>query len=188
MRATNLGKMIFSLIITFTINSTIADITHIDFLIPGGEGGGWDTTARQTGQALIDTKLIKSTSYKNLSGGGGGRAIISLITETDKYKNTLMVQSTPLILRNLSGIIPHCYRDITPVSLLIAEYQVLVVPSNSTYKSTYAELLKSLNQTDKWQEVRSKYGWADYLKSGEELKAFLESQENSIKDILKLIQ
>lgn len=113
-------------------------LEKIHFLIPGGEGGGWDTTARETGQALIKTGLIKQATFENLSGAGGGRALMSLIA--GPHEETLMVQSTPLILRNLTGTVQQSFRDITPVSLTIAEYQVLAVPSDSPYTSVNALL------------------------------------------------
>ncbi|AXV30256.1 hypothetical protein BFW97_12465 [Aeromonas hydrophila] len=35
-----------------------AKIDEIHFLIPGGAGGGWDNTARGTGEALTKSGLI----------------------------------------------------------------------------------------------------------------------------------
>lgn len=51
----------------------------IHFIIPGGPGGGWDTTARGVGEALVKSKIDGNASFENLSGGGGGRAIASMI-------------------------------------------------------------------------------------------------------------
>ena len=131
-------KKLITIVISLLFSQCIlaTDVDKIDFLIPGGEGGGWDTTARQTGQALIDSGLINSATYRNLSGSGGGRALIDLIENENKHENTLMVQSTPLILRNITGVIKNDYRDVRPVALMIAEFQVLVVPASSPFKNT----------------------------------------------------
>jgi putative tricarboxylic transport membrane protein len=51
----------------------------VHFLIPGGAGGGWDGTARGTGEALVNAGLIGNATYENMSGGGGGVAIANLI-------------------------------------------------------------------------------------------------------------
>lgn len=51
------------------------EIKKIHFLIPGGAGGGWDGTARGTGEALTKAGLIDSATFENMSGGGGGKAI-----------------------------------------------------------------------------------------------------------------
>ena len=55
-------------------------VEKIHFLIPGGAGGGWDGTARGTGEALTKAGLVGSASYENMSGGGGGKAIADLDT------------------------------------------------------------------------------------------------------------
>ena len=54
--------------------SKAADIDSIHFLIPGGAGGGWDGTARGTGEALTKSGIVGKASYENMSGGGGGKA------------------------------------------------------------------------------------------------------------------
>ncbi|MCP4430712.1 MAG: tripartite tricarboxylate transporter substrate binding protein, partial [Gammaproteobacteria bacterium] len=77
-----------------TMASTSAfssDIDSIHFLIPGGAGGGWDGTARGTGEALSKAGIIKSASYENMSGGGGGKAIGYLIENAASNHGTLMV-------------------------------------------------------------------------------------------------
>lgn len=111
-------------------------IEEIHFLIPGGAGGGWDTTARGVGQVLSTTGLIKTASYENMSGGGGGVAIAYLIkTANSKVaERTLMVNSTPIITRSLSKVFPQSFRDIVPVAGVIADYQCFVVPVDSPFR------------------------------------------------------
>ncbi len=53
--------------------SKAAEIDSIHFLIPGGAGGGWDGTARGTGEALTKSGIVGKASYENMSGGGGAR-------------------------------------------------------------------------------------------------------------------
>ena len=81
-------------------------VESIHFLIPGGAGGGWDGTARGTGQALTEAGLVGSASYENMSGGGGGKAIGYLIENAASQEGTLMVNSTPIVIRSLTGIFP----------------------------------------------------------------------------------
>ena len=114
-----------------------AESMDIHFLIPGGAGGGWDSTARGVGQVLVDTGLITGASYENMSGGGGGVAIAHLI-ETAGSKltqQTLMVNSTPIIARSLSKVFPQSFRDLVPVAGVIAEFQAILVLPDSPYNS-----------------------------------------------------
>ncbi len=111
------------------------EIDEIHFLIPGGAGGGWDGTARGVGKALLDSGLIKEASFENMSGGGGGKALNYLISTAKRQQGTLMVNSTPIIIRSLTGVFPQSFRDTTPIASVIADYAAIVVPKKSKYTS-----------------------------------------------------
>lgn len=115
-------------------------VDSIHFLIPGGAGGGWDGTARGTGEALTAAGLVGTASYENMSGGGGGKAIGYLIENADSQHGTLMVNSTPIVIRSLTGVFPHNFRDLTLVSGTIGDYAALVVGKDSPINSM-ADLL-----------------------------------------------
>jgi len=104
-------------------------VDSIHFLIPGGAGGGWDGTARGTGEALTGAGLVGSASFENMSGGGGGKAIGYLIENADSNHGTLMVNSTPIVIRSLTGVFPQNFRDLTLVAGTIGDYAALVVPA-----------------------------------------------------------
>lgn len=110
-------------------------LDSIHFLIPGGAGGGWDGTARGTGEALTTAGLVGSASYENMSGGGGGKAIGFLIENADSNHGTLMVNSTPIVIRSLTGVFPHNFRDLTLVSGTIGDYAAMVVGADSPINS-----------------------------------------------------
>ena len=106
-------------------------LDSIHFLIPGGAGGGWDGTARGTGQALTESGLVGSASYENMSGGGGGKAIGYMIENAASQEGTLMVNSTPIVIRSLTGVFPYNFSDLTLVAGTIGDYAALVVPASS---------------------------------------------------------
>lgn len=110
-------------------------LDSIHFLIPGGAGGGWDGTARGTGEALTGSGLVGTASYENMSGGGGGKAIGFLIENADSNHGTLMVNSTPIVIRSLTGVFPHNFRDLTLVSGTIGDYAAIVVGKDSPINS-----------------------------------------------------
>jgi len=91
-------------------------VDSVHFLIPGGAGGGWDGTARGTGEALTKAGLVGSASYENMSGGGGGKAIGYLIENAASNHGTMMVNSTPIVIRSLTGVFPQSFRDLTLVA------------------------------------------------------------------------
>ncbi|MGH1465145.1 MAG: tripartite tricarboxylate transporter substrate binding protein [Cognatishimia sp.] len=106
-------------------------VDSLHFLIPGGAGGGWDGTARGTGEALTKAGLVGSASYENMSGGGGGKAIGYLIENAASQHGTLMVNSTPIVIRSLTGVFPQSFRDLTLVAGTIGDYAALVVAADS---------------------------------------------------------
>ena len=112
-----------------TLSASAQQVDEIKFLIPGGAGGGWDGTARGTGEALTKSGIVGSASYENMSGGGGGKAIAHIIETKDQ--DTLMVNSTPIVIRSLQKVFPQSFRDLTPIAGTIGDYGAVVVGKNS---------------------------------------------------------
>ena len=133
-------------VLALALNSgaNAAELDNIHFLIPGGAGGGWDGTARGTGEALTKAGIIANASYENMSGGGGGKAIAHIIETQSKAQNTLMVNSTPIVIRSLQGVFPQSFRDLTPVAGTIGDYAAMVVNTDSELTSM-AELMAAYN-------------------------------------------
>jgi len=142
----NLKKIVsvlFSAILLFsaTTTSSVA-IDKLHFVIGGGAGGGWDGTARGTGEALTKAGMLSSASFENMSGGGGGKALAYMIN--NKPANTILVQSTPLVLRSItrhegyvtgggSGVLS--YKDVVPIAGVIGDYGAIAVAKDSPYKN-----------------------------------------------------
>lgn len=133
--------VLISVVLTMPLFSTAekevvsTDISEkIHFLIPGGAGGGWDGTARGTGEALTKSGLLGTASYENLSGGGGGKAIAHMIETAERQYGTLMVNSTPIVVRSLTKVFPYSFRDLTPIAAVIADFAAFVVPADSPIK------------------------------------------------------
>ena len=106
---------------------------RIHFLIPSGPGGGWDVTARGVGAALLKSGLVARASYENLSGGGGGRAIAHFVETADRRRETLLISSTPIVVRALQGIFPQSFRDLVPIAAVIADYTCFAVKADSGF-------------------------------------------------------
>ena len=106
-------------------------LDSIHIIVPGGAGGGWDGTARGTGEALTEAGLAGNATYENMSGGGGGVAIGYMIENAESLEDTLMVNSTPIVIRSLTGVFPQSFRDLTLVAGTIGDYAALVVPADS---------------------------------------------------------
>ena len=140
-------------------------LDSIHFLIPGGAGGGWDGTARGTGEALKASGLIGSASYENMSGGGGGKAIAYLIENADSNHGTLMVNSTPIVIRSLIGRFPQNFRDLTMIAGTIGDYAALIVAKDSPIKD-FKDLLAKFKNRSAVGESRWRLGPRQHGPSG----------------------
>ena len=127
----------------FTSISNASELNHLHFLIPGGSGGGWDSTARGVGNALVDSKLLRTVSYENMSGTSGGKAMTYLVETANTQRQTLMINSTPIVIRSLQKIFPLSFKDLTPIGAVIADYQVLALKADSPLKN--------------WEDVLAKF-------------------------------
>ncbi len=132
------SSILFFLLACAALHAQAAERIH--FLIPGGAGGGWDTTARGVGEALSRAGLVDVASYENLSGGGGARALAHLIETAERQHDTLMINSSPIILRSLRKLYPQSWRDLTPVASVIVDYGAFVVTVDSPYR-TWADVV-----------------------------------------------
>lgn len=160
------------LVAGMAVTSVASSVEKIHFLIPGGAGGGWDGTARGVGEALKKSNLVGETSFENMSGGGGGKAIAYMIETASKQDNTLMVNSTPIVIRSLQGVFPQSFRDLSLVSSVVADYGVLVVAKDSKFQ-TWADLKAEFDKNPRSVKIAggSSRGSMDHLVAAQIFKA-----------------
>ena len=147
-------------------------VEKIHFLVPGGAGGGWDGTARGTGEALVNSGLLGTASYENMSGGGGGKAIGWLIANAERNHGTLMVNSTPIVVRSITKVFPYSFRDLTPVAATIGDYGVLCVRADSPLQN-WADVLAAFRENPRSVKVAggSVRGDLDHLVAAQAFQA-----------------
>ncbi|MDO6514592.1 MULTISPECIES: tripartite tricarboxylate transporter substrate binding protein [unclassified Neptuniibacter] len=150
----------------------VAAMESIHFLVPGGAGGGWDGTARGVGEALSKAGLVDSISYENMSGGGGGKAIAHLIETANQKHDTLMVNSTPIVIRSLSKVFPQSFRDLTPIAATVGDFGAFVVRKDSKYNS-FNDVVAEFNEKPRSVKIGggSARGSMDHLVAAMAFKA-----------------
>jgi putative tricarboxylic transport membrane protein len=137
---------------------------NLDFIAPGGAGGGWDLTIRTTAKVLADTGLVTNPMpITNKPGAGGGVTLAHLQT-LDGNDDTIVVYSPPLILINLNGSSEFSYKNTTPLARLIADYGAFVVPQDSKYTSIN-QIMEALKEDPKSVKIggNSSAGSMDHI-------------------------
>lgn len=66
----------------------------VDFVCPGGAGGGWDLTIRTTAKVLQDAGLVDAAMPVTNKPGGGGGVTLSYLQTKDGADDTISVFST----------------------------------------------------------------------------------------------
>lgn len=136
----------------------------MEFIAPGGAGGGWDLTIRTVSKVLQDTKLSPvPTPVTNRPGGGGGVNLAYMVEKADS-DNMISVYSPPLLLIKLNGTSEYGYKDTKPVARLIADYGVFAVSKDSKYK-TITDVMEALKKDPKSVKIggNSSAGSMDHI-------------------------
>ena len=118
----------------------------LHLLVPGGAGGGWDTTARATGHALMAAGLVERVSFENRGGAGGAKGFAYMLDRRARSEPVLMVSSTPILVRSLRPVFRQDWRQLTPIAAVVGDYGALMVRADAPWPDL-AALVRAL-QTD----------------------------------------
>jgi putative tricarboxylic transport membrane protein len=123
-------------------------------MAPANPGGGWDQTARLMAQVLQDTQISPvALEVFNVPGAGGTLGLAQLVTQNPGDATTIMMMGRVMIGSILTNQAPVTLDTVTPLARLTAEYEVVVVPTDSPYQ-TLQDLL------DDFQADPQNVAWA----------------------------
>ncbi|HEU4519304.1 MAG TPA: tripartite tricarboxylate transporter substrate binding protein, partial [Microvirga sp.] len=112
-----------------------AQVTELKIMAPAAPGGGWDQTARSMQQALTQSGLVKSVQVTNVPGAGGSIGIVQFVNGAKGDGHQLMVNGYVMVGAILTNKSPVGLDQTTPIARLTAEYEAIVVPTDSPIKT-----------------------------------------------------
>ncbi|WP_248491538.1 tripartite tricarboxylate transporter substrate binding protein [Tsukamurella sp. PLM1] len=116
-----------------------ADIRNKATLIaPAGAGGGWDLVMRESQAIMRDHKIATNIQVVNVPGAAGTIGLSRLHSMAGRA-DVVMVGGTGLLAGVQQTKSAVTLNDVTPIARIFEEYDVLVVPADSPYK-TVADL------------------------------------------------
>ena len=118
---------------------------NLKMMIPANPGGGWDTTGRALGKALIDAKAADSVTYDNKGGAAGALGLAQFVNGSKGDPNAMMVMGAVMLGGIITGKPPVDLKQATPIARLTSEYNVYVLPANSPFK-TMADVVAQLKK------------------------------------------
>ncbi|MEC4612775.1 Bug family tripartite tricarboxylate transporter substrate binding protein [Tsukamurella tyrosinosolvens] len=112
-----------------------ADIRNKATLIaPAGAGGGWDLVMREAQAIMREQKIATNIQVVNVPGAAGTIGLSRLHSMPGRA-DVVMVGGTGLVAGVQQTKSAVTMTDVTPIARIFEEYDVLVVPANSPYKS-----------------------------------------------------
>lgn len=108
---------------------------NLKMMIPANPGGGWDTTGRAFGKAMLDAKVVDTIQYDNKGGAAGIIGLAQFVNANKGDPNTLMVMGAVMLGGIITGKPQVSLDKATPLARLTSEYNVFVLPANSPLKT-----------------------------------------------------
>jgi putative tricarboxylic transport membrane protein len=109
--------------------------TNIKMMIPANPSGGWDSTGRVLGKAMLDAKVADTVTYENKGGAAGALGLAQFVSGSKGDPNAMMVMGAVMLGGIITGKPPVSLSAATPLARLTSEYNVFVLPANSPFKS-----------------------------------------------------
>lgn len=107
---------------------------NMTLIAPGSVGGGNDTFAREQQQAMSQSGLVANVQVVNVPGAGGTIGL-SQLPAMSGQTNTLLGIGTVMLGAIELNDSKVDLSDVTPISRVAEEYNVLVAPADAPYDS-----------------------------------------------------
>lgn len=120
-------------------------------IAPAAAGGGWDGVARELQQAQKANGLVNNVQVVNMPGAGGTIALGN-VSVLNGQANNLLVGGTGLLAATIQFDSAATLQDVTPLAVIVEEYDVIVVPADSPHK-TLDDLVEA------WREDPKSIPW-----------------------------
>ena len=152
MRRNDFLKSLLALTAAGALPQAAQAAVALKMMIPANPAGGWDTTGRALGSAMLEGKLADSVQYENKGGAAGIIGLAQFVNSSKGDANSMMMMGAVMLGGIISGKSPVLLSACTPIARLTSEYNVFVVPANSPFKTMkdVVEQLKKDPGSVKW--------------------------------------
>jgi putative tricarboxylic transport membrane protein len=110
-------------------------ISNLKMMIPANPGGGWDQTGRALGAAMQSAKAVQSVQFDNKGGAAGTIGLAQFVNAAKGDPNAMLIGGMVMVGGIVLNKSPVDLNMVTPLARLTSEYEVVVVPANSPFKS-----------------------------------------------------
>lgn len=108
--------------------------SSMTIIAPAAAGGGWDGVARELQQAMKANNIVNNVQVVNMPGAGGTIALGNVSVLAGE-PNNMLVGGTGLLAATLQFDSAATLDDVTPLAVIVEEYNVVVVPADSPFQT-----------------------------------------------------
>lgn len=130
-----LKALLVSCLVALAPMAAQAQVEQFKIMAPANPGGGFDTIARTLAEALQTSGQVKSVVVENKAGAGGAIGMAQFVNNEKGNPNALLVAGAVTVGALETNKSPVNFGMVTPISRLMGEFNVIVVPAASPYKS-----------------------------------------------------
>ncbi|WP_370640230.1 Bug family tripartite tricarboxylate transporter substrate binding protein [Aurantimonas sp. HBX-1] len=124
-----------ALIAGITATGALAQTESYAIIAPASPGGGWDQTARTMQTAMQEAGVAGDVQVVNVPGAGGTIGLAQFISQDSGDPTKLIVGGYVMVGAILTNNSPYSLDDVTPIARLTGEYEAIVVPAASPFKT-----------------------------------------------------
>lgn len=123
-----------SALLTLAAPATAQNLSNLRIMAPASPGGGWDQTSRAIQSVLQNQGIAKPVQVFNVPGAGGTIGLAQLYNSKGD-SNLLMTMGLVMVGAIQTNSSKVDLSRVTPIARLTGEYEVIVVPTSSPYKT-----------------------------------------------------
>lgn len=123
-----------TLLTVLTPLAAAQSLSNLRIMAPASPGGGWDQTSRAIQSVLQNENIVKPVQVFNVPGAGGTIGLAQLYNAKGDG-NLLMTMGLVMVGAIQTNSSKVDLSRVTPIARLTGEYEVLVVPAQSPYKT-----------------------------------------------------
>ena len=108
---------------------------NVEIIVSSVPGGSNDKTGREIEKALIDLKAVPTSTSVVGKPGGGGNIAMAYTNQHPGDGHYLMVATSTINSNHIIGASKLTYSDFTPIAMLVNDYVVFAVKTDSPVKT-----------------------------------------------------
>lgn len=114
--------------------------TSLNIFVPAAPGGGWDSTARAIELSMRADKVMEQFQFEHKPGAGGSVGLPIFVNSRKGQANTIMIGGMVMVGALIANKSPVKLTDVPALARLTGEFEVVVVPDASPFK-TFGDLI-----------------------------------------------